>query len=363
MSDISFCDTLVQEIESRIIGGYESLTNKKLYPADPIRIFLQGLAYVIAHQRVVINETGKQNLLKYAVGANLDAIGTMTGTLRIPESNATVNIKFTRVAGSGGAIFIRAKTRVTADSVIYFATIDDATLSAGSQEVIVKCVAMTAGIGGNKYEAGTINKIVDPVSYLAAAINETPPSGGADTESDDNYRERIYIAPERFSVAGPILAYVYHAKSSHADIEDVAVLSPEPGMVEIYPLLKFGVMPSQEILDVVVATVNDEKVRPLTDNVSVIAPVEVNYELSITYYLYRNSNITTEQITKTVDDYILWQKSKLGRDINPDVLKAALIGLGVKRVDIATPAFTVIKSYEVANTDNVIITFGGLEDE
>lgn len=363
MSDITFCDTDVKEIESRIIGGYEEAAKVKLYPADPIRIFLQGLAYVIAQSRVVINETGKQNLLRYAMGDKLDALGELTGTMRIPESRASVTVQFTRAEGSTSAVFIRKGTRVTSDGKLYFQTITDAVILEGAPSVTAKCVAMTVGVIGNGYAIGSINKIVDPVSYLSRVTNTTESAGGRNTETDDALRERIYIAPESFSTAGPILAYEYHAKSADAGVIDVAILSPTPGKVEIYPLMTGGAIPEQEVLDRVKAAVTDDKVRPLTDYVEVKAPVEVGYEVTFSYYLYENSGVTDTAVKDAVGRYIMWQKGKLGRDINPDKLRSELITAGVKRIEMTAPIFKIVSANEVAHCEDTLITFGGVEDE
>ena len=64
---------------------------------------------------------------------------------------------------------------------------------------------------------------VHNIAYLKSVENITESSGGTDIESDDSYRQRIFLAPETFSVAGPKLAYVYHTKSVLSDIIDVVL--------------------------------------------------------------------------------------------------------------------------------------------
>ncbi|MCE4363299.1 baseplate J/gp47 family protein [Xanthomonas hortorum] len=59
-----------------------------------------------------------------------------------------------------------------------------------------------------------------------------PESGVAPTyESDVDFRRRIQLAPEGFSVAGPEGAYIYHALSAAADVMDASATSPAPGQV------------------------------------------------------------------------------------------------------------------------------------
>lgn len=363
MTDVVFCSSNSEDIEKNIIETYEAAAGIKLYPADPVRILLQGLAYIIAHQREVINNACKQNLLRYATGEHLDALGEITGTGRIPESYASVTVKFHRAEGSKEVIFIIKGLRVTADGKIYFQTDEDALILQEDVSVTVKCTCLTAGEDGNGYKIGEINRIVDPVPYLSKVENITLSDGGHPTETDEAYRQRIYIAPESFSVAGPALAYQYHTKTADAEITDVAVLSPEPGIVKVYPLMINGEIPSDEILDRVRVALNSDKARPLTDFVDVVPPEQVGYEVNVTYYLYKNSEANHEKVTEAVNNYILWQKTKLGRDINPDKLKGELLAAGVKRTFVTNPQFVELKEHETAVCENINILFGGYEDE
>ena len=63
------------------------------------------------------------------------------------------------------------------------------------------------------------------------------------------------------------------------------------------------------------------------------------------------------------ENYILWQTSKMGRDINPSYFNAMLMESGIKRVEITKPAFTTIPKGSVAVIRDCNISFGGVEDE
>lgn len=89
-------------------------------------------------------------------------------------------------------------------------------------------------------------------------------------ESDVDFRRRIQLAPEGFSVAGPKGAYIFHALSASADVMDASATSPAPGqvLVTVQSRTGDGTAP-QELLDEVVAVLADDGVRPLTDEVAV----------------------------------------------------------------------------------------------
>jgi phage-related baseplate assembly protein len=60
-------------------------------------------------------------------------------------------------------------------------------------------------------------------------------------ETDDAFRARLVLAPEAYSVAGPIGAYIFHALSAHSGIKNVAVWNPGVGgRVNVAVLSKTG---------------------------------------------------------------------------------------------------------------------------
>lgn len=368
MSTLNLLSDNPQEIESSIINAYNALRvesgEKEITAASPIYIFLKSIAYVLSCYSALINEKIMQNFIDYATGEYLDSLGKLTGTTRLQATASLCTAKFSRVAGTSNTVLIPKGTRITADSVIYFQTIEDTEIPAGAESVDVIVSAVVAGSSGNGYGAGSIKQIVDNIAYLKSVENITESSGGTDIESDESYRNRIFLAPETFSVAGPKLAYVYHTKSVSSDIIDVAVVSDEPGVVKIYPLLTGGTLPSEELLQSVNNKLSASDVRPLTDKVEVLEPVKKEYNIDLDYYLYEERDaIPDEQVQKVVTDFILWQKSVLGRDINPDKLIADLQTLGVKRVVIREPVFTKVESEELALGTLINAEFKALEIE
>lgn len=363
---IDFAAKDVSQIEADVITTYEAIAGRTLAPGDPVRLFLQAIAALIAQQRVLIDYAAKQNLLTYASGDYLDHIGALVRTERIPSQPAVTTLRFTLAAAQPQAVIIPAGTRVTPNGQVFFAVQDDAIVPAGSLQADVLAVCTTAGIIGNGWQIGQINQLVDPLPWVSQVSNITVSSGGADIESDDKYRQRIFEAPESFSVAGPEGAYKYWAKTASPLISDVAVYSPEPGQVSIRPLLKDGQIPSQDILDAVDAICNSKSIRPLTDQVVVAAPEVVNFNIDIEYFIDQERSTEAAAIqaavTDAVNGHVTWQKEKLGRDINPSELIARVMAAGAKRVIVTSPVYTQVEPYQVAIADTVNVTFGGLED-
>ena len=228
-------------------------------------------------------------------------------------------------------------------------------------------VCTEPGDAGNHLAIASLTKLVDPLPYVDSVQNATVTAGGADKESDESYRERIHEAPESFSDAGSYGAYTFFAKSANPDIADVFITSPSPGEVKIVPLMTGGEIPEEEVLKDVLEACNDKTVRPLTDQVSVQAPTVKNYDIRVTYYIGADSesfSATIQQaVTEAINQYVEWQKEKLGRDINPSQLMKNIIEAGAKRAEITEPVFTKVENTEVAVADQISVAMGGIESE
>jgi len=367
LEDIKFVETDPAQVEQEIINAFENISGKTLYAGDPVRLFLEGLAYVISQQRFLIDKAAKSNLLAYASGNNLDHIGALLDVVRLEPSYATVDVQFNKNQDYSGQVTIPLGTRVTPDNKIYFKTIKEKIIETGETNVTVKCICTTAGQAGNGFTAGQITTIVDPVGYIESVTNTSTSFGGADSETDEHFRSRIQIAPEKFSTAGPAGAYEYWAKTAHPDIADVYVSSPSPGVVDVYPLMKNGGLPDAAVIQDVEDILTTEKKRPLTDSVSVYQPQQVNYTIDIVYYINNSdasvSSKIQQRVQEGVKNFTDWTKEKLGRDINPSELIRVIQNAGAKRVVVNSPSYTEVAGSSVAIAATSTITYGGLEDE
>ena len=381
LPDILFAVKDAEEIKSAIIGGYEEAYEEQygipriLAPGDPVRLFLLTVADVVIHQRNLIDYTGKMNLLAFAKDGFLDHIGALVDTWRLPGGAAMTTIRFILSTPLAYRIIIPAGIRMTAGDQVYFATAGAVEVPEGETLAEVGAICLKSGTIGNGYLPGQLKILVDPLPWIKSVENITLTAGGADIEDNESFRERIQLAPEHFSVAGPKGAYRYWAKTAHADIGDVGVFGPEdgnieprvePGQVHIYPLMKNGDIPTQEILDLVYDICNAEDVRPDTDYVFVLEPLVVTCDLSVEYWIDRkNAALATtirRAVENAVEEWIMWQQGELGRDLNPSELNHRMVAAGAKRTEISLPAFTVLKGNEVAKVENREVRYGGIED-
>lgn len=269
-----------------------------------------------------------------------------------------------------------AGTRVSPGNEIYFATKENTVIPAGATFVDVLTECTQPGTIGNDFTPGQINILVDPLPYNATVENIETSGGGVEEESEENYKNRIHLAPEGFSTAGPEGAYEYFVRQYSPLVADVKVTSPSDGVIDIRVLLQYGQIPDQTFLDGLLEYLSAKNRRPLTDKVQVGAPEIVNYDLDVVYYL-NSSDISVEQdlrnrVEAATDDYIIWQRSKIGRDINPSeaIAKMIFVGTqdnkqqrGAKRVEIVSPTYMTLNDNQVAVANIKTVTFGGFEDE
>lgn len=365
LPDVEFAAKDAGDIQASILTTYEAISGRSLAEGDPIRLFLSAIGLLIIQQRALIDQASKMNTLRYAVGDYLDHIGALFGTLRLAATAARTTLRFTVSEVQGSAITIPAGTRATPDGRLYFETEAVCEIPAGQEYIDISAVCTDVGSVGNGFLSGQINKMVDLIPFIGEVTNTAESSGGTDAETDDAFRQRIFQAPESYSVAGPSGAYIYWAKSASSLIADVSVSSPAAGQVEIRPLLINGGIPGQTILDLVAAACNNRSVRPLTDQVTVVAPEAVSYNITLTYYirLDRATQATAIQVavTQAIADYVLWQKSTLGQDINPSELIMRVMAAGAKRVVVTSPVHTAVSISQVAVCGTVTATYGGLE--
>lgn len=366
LPDIDFVDVDTQTIENAVFTSYGNITGRTLAQGDPTRLFLLFVADVIVRLENKINATAKQNLLKYATGDNLDVLAANAWTTRIAASAAHTTLKATLSAAREKETIIPKGTRVSPQDKLYFATDMALVIKAGDTTGSVTATCTQTGTAGNGYRAGEIKNIVDPVAYVDSIVNTTLSEGGSDTETDDSLRERTWEAPETLSVAGPEGAYKARTKAVNSSIIDVFVDSPSAGTVRIVPLLTDGEVPDTELITEVHTALSAATVRPLTDKVEVTAPTVVSYDVNAKYYIDTDADASTVQknVSTAMTEFTAWERAKLGRDINPSKIVQILMDVsGVKRVEVTSPAFTVVENTQVAHEKTISVVMAGSEAE
>lgn len=361
----SFIERDPEKVTAELVDLYETMTGKTLYPAQPERIFIDMIAYRESLLRIQIQQAAVKNLVRFSSTDMLEYLGALVDCGRLPAQPAITTLRFTLVEAQVADLIIDAGfRRGSKDGEVLFATDAALTIPAGQLSGDVAATATVAGVVGNGYLAGEVNKEIDIVDHLQSVVNTVTTAGGADKEGDENYKERIQLAPESFSVAGPIGAYRFWAKTAHQSIIDVAVLRVTPAYVNVYPLTTTG-DPSQGILDAVAAILSDEDIRPLCDEVVVAAPTRVDFAISADVTLYDSYSGTNAEAKAAIElllaEYAATLKAGLGRDQVTSQINGLITGYpGVYKSVLTAPAVDrVVVANEWLNCTAITITVVG----
>ena len=351
-SNLNFIDIDVDQLEADAKQILEETLGYTIAPASPIFLLVKSFLAIILNQQVLLDWAAKQNLLAFASGDYLSALGQLVGCERIPATAASTAVQINLSAPRQSSTSIAQGTRITADNQTFFSLDEEVVFLPGETSKTSTATCLSLGEVGNGFAAGELNLIVDPQPFLQSIVNITTSDGGADAEDDESLRERIHIAPESFACAGPEGAYVAKTKEVSSLISDVAVASSAPQHVEIYLLMADGQPPSDQIISMVQEHLSAKTVRPLNDIVTVHAPNPVNYSIDVTCYISNDDSAQDAQIISSaesaVEEFIAWQSSCLGRDLNPSKLISLLMDAGVKRVEVNSPSFTLVSNISVA---------------
>ncbi|RMR94913.1 baseplate J/gp47 family protein, partial [Pseudomonas coronafaciens] len=98
---------------------------------------------------------------------------------------------------------------------------------------------------------------------------------------DDALRERVQLAYEGLTTAGPRNSYILHARNASGLVADATAESPSPAVVKVTVLaLEGSGAAGADLLETVRLNLSDEDVRPLGDRLTVqsaeILPYRIN---------------------------------------------------------------------------------------
>ena len=364
-----------EKLEAEMLSAFQR-KRKELTGVDEVipqsddrRIILATCAYYLFHAYEQIDFSGKMGLLKYSKGAYLDNLGAFKGLQRLKAKKAISTLRFTLSGAQASNSVVPKGTKVSTEDGLTFETIKELIISKGEITGDVDSECNIPGIIGNGYKARTITKPVDNIPYVQSVQNITESSSGVDLESDEDFRERIYQYPDSYTNGGTKRSYEYWIKKASQHIKDV-YLGKQPNSTEIDVVLLWdnetGQYSDNDLAEVK-AAIDWDKMPVFTDTLTFQKPTAKDYSIDLDYYLYESDKYREAEIKKAVEesvkDYIAWQRSKLGRDINQNELVRRCMVSGAKRVVVRNPNFTMVQGIEIANCTSMSVTFKGWEDD
>lgn len=183
-----------------------------------------------------------------------------------------------------------------------------------------------------------------PRLVVKPADDTTTPPTPAVMEEDEDFRARIQLSFEGYTTAGASGSYVFHGLSADGDVKDVSPVSPAPGKVTVYVLSRTGGgVASAGLLAKVQAALNAEKVRPLTDQVTVAAAEVVPYSVTAELVLFPgpDSEVVRAAAIAAMQRYAD-DMHRIGYDVSLSGIYQALHQAGVQRVNLTAPAANLV---------------------
>jgi phage-related baseplate assembly protein len=331
---LSFLDKAPDVILKDIIDYWQSIAGRVLYPSQIENLEMHTLAYRESLSRHDIQHSAEQNLVEYAIGEHLDALGAMLACHRLQPTVAECRVKFTRtgdVPADLPARTIAAGTRLTtADGKIAFETTLPAYFISNhkeSTEVMARCTE--TGKDGNGLDAGILCAL-DPAEEGVEASNVTATEGGAGLETDGAYRERMLLAPASLGCGGTVSGYRYWARSASPLVVDAWPMRGEkPGDINVYVLCEDG-LPSEPMLFKVQEVCNSADVRIINDSVTALQAIPQRYriEAEITIFDNCDADVAIVQAKMLAHEYARKQRMKLGQNVTPTQILMALSPVG-----------------------------------
>ncbi|NWA25766.1 baseplate J/gp47 family protein [Pseudomonas gingeri] len=156
-------------------------------------------------------------------------------------------------------------------------------------------------------------------------------------EFDDALRERVQLAYEGLTTAGPRNSYILHARSASALVGDATAESPAPAevVVTVQALTGNG-HAEQALLDQVEAYLSDDDIRPLADRLIVRSTEVLEYRIDAVLYMQGVGSENEAILVEANRRLKAWinPRRRLGVEVARSGIDAQVHLNGVRRVEL-----------------------------
>lgn len=197
-------------------------------------------------------------------------------------------------------------------------------------------------------KVGLARKTIRP-----ADPNAVPPVE-ARLETDQDFRRRIQLHPEKYAAAGPAAAYVAHALDADPDVADARAVRAQPGTVRVYIKSNSnnGAAPGK-VVQTVQSYLSAEERRPLCDRVEVRAGTAKNVEIRYRVTFEQSLGKETVQQRQQHDlEAVIAENNRLGAKIALSKIIGALDVPGVRKIELISPT----EDIECSDAEYPVIT-------
>jgi phage-related baseplate assembly protein len=198
-----------------------------------------------------------------------------------------------------------------------------------------KALLLAHAIGPDLDQLGA-NYNLKRLVIQAADLAAVPPVPEV-KELDDPFRERIQLAFEGLTTAGPRASYILHARNASGLVMDASAESPKPCFVTVTVLSSEGRgEASPALLATVEVGLNDEDVRPLGDRVTVQGAQIIDYRINAILHMNGAGPEGDASLAEAINRLANWinPRKRLGVEVARSAVDAQLHVAGVSRVEL-----------------------------
>jgi uncharacterized phage protein gp47/JayE len=334
---------LINRTRNDIVSRLPGIDILRRHNAEVYARALSGAAHGLYS---FIDWLSRQLIYDTAEGAWLERWATIWGITRKAAAVASGSVTFT---GSNGAVIPSGAVLAAYDGVLYETTAEG-TIASGS--AVVAVVAASSGVSGNRATGQTFT-LQSPISGVTASAVVGAMAGGTDIENDDSLRGRLLSRIKQPPQGG-----------SKADYSTWALAVAGVTRAWVYPLeLGAGTVTVRFMMDgtyadgiplagdVTAVAAYIDPLRPVTAAVTVVAPVAVPLDFTITG-LNPSTAAVKAAITESLTDLIAREATPGGTLYLSHIREAISGAAGEFDHVLTTPAAN------VTNTTGNISTMG-----
>jgi phage-related baseplate assembly protein len=311
---------------------FEAHTGRTLSPSQVEMYLLETIAYMLSVRGAEEQLALENGFVAYAGIDGLEWHGVERNMPRLEAASATTVLRFSTETPAVNRIRIPQGTRVSDNGAqVQFLTLEAAYIETDQTQVDIKSEATETGIFANGFPIGSIAAIVDPVPGIFAATNLTATGAGAELEDIARYRERLPLAFEGIGDGLSRERYVSDVFSWNVRCIAVEVLRPQPGYVDLWPLMDTGAPNAEERASLL--AVFEGSNTHQGDFIQVQTPSAHDFEftLALTVTDPDAAPIAQAEVQTVLDDW----SQELGGYIAPSELTRVAKGIaGVVEADI-----------------------------
>ncbi|MGE8187938.1 baseplate assembly protein [Pseudomonas sp. NPDC086278] len=198
-----------------------------------------------------------------------------------------------------------------------------------------KALLLAHAIGSDLDQLGA-NYNLKRLVIQAADLAAVPPVPEV-KELDDPFRERIQLAFEGLTTAGPRNSYILHARNASGLVADATAESPQPCYVTVTVLGTEGrgeVGPT--VLAAVATALNDDEVRPVGDRVTVQSAEIIDYRIDAILHMPGAGPEGDASLAEAQKRLAAWinPRKRLGVEVARSGVDAQLHVAAVSRVEL-----------------------------